>query len=153
MKFLHIDTYVNYIDANIMLGRLESEGINCWLRDENTVTIDPILTNAVGGIKLMVAEADAERAIELLKEYREEKKETIRCLNCDSDNIELVTTPRKASNWFWALFGFLFTNYALQGDKVYHCFSCKKEFSQKEMNEALNKKDNNPVGKPMMNND
>ncbi len=33
----------------------EEEGINCWLKDENTVTIDPILTNAIGGIKLMVA--------------------------------------------------------------------------------------------------
>ena len=138
MNFIQIDTYANYIDANIVLGRLESEGINCWLRDENTVTIDPILTNAVGGIKLMVAEPQVERAIELLQGYRNEKKKNIRCLNCGSDNIELVTTPRKASNWFWALFGFLFTDYALQGEKVYHCFNCKKEFSGKEMDEAHN---------------
>lgn len=143
MDFIQIDTYVNYIDANIVLGRLESEGINCWLRDENTVTIDPILTNAVGGIKLMVAAPEAERAIELLKEYREEKKKMIRCINCGSDNIELVTTPRKASHWFWALFGFLFTDYALQAEKVYHCFNCKKEFSQKEMDESLDKNDTN----------
>jgi DNA-directed RNA polymerase subunit RPC12/RpoP len=147
MNFIHIDTYVNYIDANIVLGRLESEGINCWLRDENTVTIDPILTNAVGGIKLMVAAPQAERAIELLQAYRQEKKKMIRCLNCGSDNIELVTTPRKASNWFWALFGFFLGDYALQGDKVYHCFNCNKEFSQKEMDETLNKNDTNePVG-------
>ena len=30
------------------------DGIRCWLKDENTVTIDPILTNAIGGIKVMV---------------------------------------------------------------------------------------------------
>ena len=53
MNFIIAQVYSNYIDANIIMGRLEEEGINCWLKDENTVTIDPILTNAVGGIKLM----------------------------------------------------------------------------------------------------
>lgn len=62
MEFVHIDTYVNYIDAAIIQGRLESEGINCWLRDENTVTIDPILTNAVGGIKLMVPDVQSTKS-------------------------------------------------------------------------------------------
>ena len=54
MKFIPIWSYDNYVPAHIAMGRLKEEGIDCWLKDENTVTIDPILSNAVGGIKLMV---------------------------------------------------------------------------------------------------
>src|SRR5687767_15699143 len=117
MSFIPIQVFTNYIDANIVMGRLQEEGIHCWLRDENTVTIDPILTNAVGGIKLMVAKTQAERARELLGEFDKQRKASIICPKCGSDNVEFVTTPRKASNWLGVLFGVLFTNYALPGDK------------------------------------
>ena len=130
MSFIIAQVYNNYIDANIIMGRLQEEGINCWLKDENTVTIDPILTNAVGGIKLMVAESQAERAFQLLREFRSELRAVLKCPRCGSANVEFVTTPRKASNWFGVIFGFLFTNYALSGDKVYHCFDCGFEFEE-----------------------
>ena len=67
MSFIIICTYDNYIPAHIALGRLQSENINCYLQDEYTVTIDPFLSNAIGGIKLMVAEAQAQRAISILQ--------------------------------------------------------------------------------------
>ena len=66
MNFVVIASYDNYVPAHIAMGRLEEEGINCWLQDEYTVTIDPLLSNAVGGIKLMVTEPQAERALEIL---------------------------------------------------------------------------------------
>ena len=128
MNFIIAQVYTNYIDANITMGRLQEEGINCWLKDENTVTIDPILTNAVGGIKLMVPQSQAERAFELLKQFRSEQQSVLKCPRCGSGNVEFVTTPRKASNWLGAIVGFLFLNYALSGDKVYHCFDCGNEF-------------------------
>lgn len=132
MNFIIAQVYSNYIDANIIMGRLEEEGINCWLKDENTVTIDPILTNAVGGIKLMVAEPQAERAFELLREFRKQQQSGLSCPRCGSANIEFVTTPRKVSNWIGVIIGFLFTNYALSADKVYHCFDCGFEFEKKD---------------------
>jgi len=130
MNFIIAQVYSNYIDANIILGRLQEEGINCWLKDENTVTIDPILTNAVGGIKLMVPDSQAERTFELLKQFRNEQKSILKCPRCGSSNVELVTTPRKASNWIGAIIGFLFINLALSGDKVYHCFDCGLEVEE-----------------------
>ena len=72
MKFVVLQVYDNYIDANIMLGRLSSEGIDCWLKDENSVSIIPALTYAIGGIKLMAPETDAEKAFELLRQFRSE---------------------------------------------------------------------------------
>lgn len=68
MDFILLCAYTNYIEAHIVMGRLEQENIRCFLQDEYTVTIDPILTNAIGGIKLMVARAQAERAIQILSE-------------------------------------------------------------------------------------
>ena len=66
MNFVAICSYDNYIDAHIAMGRLKDEFINCYLVNENSVTIDPFLSNAIGGIKLMVAETQAERARQLL---------------------------------------------------------------------------------------
>jgi hypothetical protein len=120
MKFIIAQVYNNYIDANIIMGRLQEEGINCWLKDENTVTIDPVLANAVGGIKLMVPESQAERAFGLLRQFRSEQHAFLKCPRCGSVDVEFVTTPRKASNWIGVLFGLFLTNYALSTDKVYH---------------------------------
>jgi DNA-directed RNA polymerase subunit RPC12/RpoP len=135
MNFIIIQVFNNYIDANIIMGRLQEEGISCWLKDEITVTVDPILTNAISGIKLMVPDSQAERAFELLRQYRSEIEAVIKCPRCGSANVEYVTTPRKASNWVGAIFGFLFTSYALSGDKVYHCFECGFEFEEVKSDE------------------
>jgi hypothetical protein len=66
MQFIPVSSYDNYIPAHIALGRLTEEYINCHLLDEYTVTIDPLLAGAVGGIKLMVAASQADRAREIL---------------------------------------------------------------------------------------
>jgi hypothetical protein len=66
MNFIILRSYDNYIPAHIAMGRLKEEFINCFLQDEYTVTIDPLLSNAVGGIKLMVADSQAKRADKIL---------------------------------------------------------------------------------------
>jgi hypothetical protein len=67
MKFVLLCSFDNYIPAHIALGRLKEEFINCYLQDEYSVTIDPFLSNAIGGIKLMIAETQLERAREILE--------------------------------------------------------------------------------------
>ena len=71
MQFVLLQSYTNYIDANIIMGRLQEEGINCWLKDENIFTIAPVFSNAFGGIKLMVAETQAQRALDILNSIPE----------------------------------------------------------------------------------
>lgn len=68
MEFVQLRAYDNYIYAHIRMGMLQSEGINCHLKDELTVTVDPFLSPALGGMKLMVDVSQAGRAEELLKE-------------------------------------------------------------------------------------
>lgn len=66
MKYILLQSYDNYIPAHIAMGRLQEHDINCYLRDEYSVTIDPLISNAIGGIKLMVPESQAQRALEIL---------------------------------------------------------------------------------------
>jgi hypothetical protein len=127
MDFAPLYNFTNYIDAHIVMGQLQNSGIKCWLKDEHTVTIDPLLTNAVGGIKLMVAAEDIEDAKKIISDWQTEKKESYACVKCGSHNIEYVSTPRKISNWLSAIATFFLGNYALAADKVYHCFDCGHE--------------------------
>ncbi len=130
-EFIVINAYNNYVDAHIARGVLEEEGINCWLKDENTLTIDPILTNAMGGIKLMVVKEQGERAKDILEQLRKEARAAVPCPKCGSQNTDEVSTPRKASNWLTALLTFSLSDYAIAPDKVNHCFDCGHEFEIK----------------------
>jgi hypothetical protein len=71
MNFIQVRSYDNYIYAHIVLSMLQDAGINCHLKDEHTITIDPFLSPALGGIKLMVAGSQLERALELLEQTEE----------------------------------------------------------------------------------
>ncbi|MEK7227208.1 MAG: DUF2007 domain-containing protein [Bacteroidota bacterium] len=128
MEFVLVQVYDNYISAHIAKGRLEEDGINCWLKDENTVTIDPILTNAVGGIKLMVEKTRSEEAAGILRIIENENKKAHPCPKCNSFNVEFVSTPRKISNWLSFISFGLFASFAPKVDMVYHCFDCGHEY-------------------------
>ncbi|HTA27083.1 MAG TPA: DUF2007 domain-containing protein [Bacteroidia bacterium] len=52
----------------IIKGRLESEGIECFIKDELTVQTNPVYSYAVGGVKLQVKEEDVEAATKILEE-------------------------------------------------------------------------------------
>src|ERR1700759_2080954 len=130
MDFKILETFDNYIDANLTLGRMEEAGINCWLKDENTATINPIWTNAIGGIKLMVLDDDVEKATEILTALKEIKRKSFACPYCGSHNIEYITSNRKASNIISSVLTWMFGNYAIGVHQIWHCFNCDKEFEQ-----------------------
>ena len=45
-------------DVQIIKGKLESEGIMVFLRDETTINSDPLISTAIGGVKLQVYTKD-----------------------------------------------------------------------------------------------
>lgn len=61
-----VATFSKAEDAHLLKMRLEAAGIPAFLRDENIVQVDWAMTTAVGGIKVEIAEEDAEAARELL---------------------------------------------------------------------------------------
>jgi hypothetical protein len=67
MDFVQLRSFDNYISAHISLTMLQDAGINCHLKDEHIITLDPFLSPALGGMKLMVYPTQAERAVALLE--------------------------------------------------------------------------------------
>lgn len=123
MEIVRLRTFDHYIPANIVLGRLRDAGVDAFLLDENTVTIDPILSNAIGGIKLAVRKEDEALARQLLDAFDAEYRQNLRCPSCGSDKI--IQVPKKnAGNFLTAILTWLFSSYALTAEQVYQCQSC-----------------------------
>jgi len=135
MDMVIIRTFQNYFSAHIALTKLRDAGFNCFLKDEFTVTVDPILSNAVGGIKLVVVKEQAQEAIQLLQEFDEAYRKSVACPKCGSKSIELV--PRHTTaNLATAILTWLFGSYAISAKNVYQCSSCK--FESETLPEAFN---------------
>ncbi len=58
---IRIFTYPH--EAYVIRGRLESEGIQTFLKDEMTVQVHNFYSNAVGGVKLQVLTEDVDKAL------------------------------------------------------------------------------------------
>ncbi len=136
MEFQPLKTFDSYITANIWLGKLQDAGIRCYLKDEYTVTIDPILSNAIGGIKLCVDIEQLEQAKELILAFEHQSRIKLQCPKCKSLNVEYISKPG-AKNWIGAVASWLLGNYAVSAKQVYHCFNCGEEFEEIQ-NEELN---------------
>ncbi|HET9747145.1 MAG TPA: DUF2007 domain-containing protein [Chitinophagaceae bacterium] len=73
MKLIVVKEFDDYISAYVVMGRLKEEDIICHLQDEHTITTAPFLSPIFGGIKLMVPEAQAQRAKDLLTKWQNEQ--------------------------------------------------------------------------------
>ncbi len=117
-KFYHLASFEYVADVQIIKGKLESEGIPVFLRDENTLNSDPIISNAIGGVKLQVYSRDKERALEIYNEVRayaaDENGYPIVCPNCKKAKSE-VYYNRKGI--FYKLFPFFEI-------RKYKCLNC-----------------------------
>ena len=67
-KFVTVLTVTFPHEVAVIRGRLEAEGIACFVKDELTVQVNPFYSNAIGGVKLQVLESDLNQAVEILKE-------------------------------------------------------------------------------------
>src|SRR5687767_5544921 len=117
MNFVALKSFTNYIEAHIILGRLKDEGVDCWLRNENTTTIMPIWTTAMGGMQLMVNGRQVQQATYILKVIEEERKEQISCPKCGSQDVEYINTVRKPANWLSAAATFILGDYAIMPEQ------------------------------------
>jgi DNA-directed RNA polymerase subunit RPC12/RpoP len=118
MAYIFLRSYGNYLEANMTLQRLQEEGINCYIKDEHTLTIDPLLIPAMGGMKLMVHEIHAQRAADLLRQYDEAYLRTIPCRRCGAKALQALVKEKKRSKWM-AWLGFKNEN-----EQYYRCTNC-----------------------------
>ena len=123
MEIATIRTFDNYFLANILLTKLRHAGIECYLKDEYTVTIDPLLSNAIGGIKLIVKKTDELNARKMLQVFDNEYRNNITCPQCGSHDVLLVPKP-SPKNYVAAIASWLFSAYAVSAENIYKCSKC-----------------------------
>lgn len=117
-KFYQLASFEYVADVQIVKGKLESEGIPVFLRDENTLNSDPLISNAIGGVKLQVYFRDKDRAIEIYNEIRayvvdKDGKPKV-CPNCKAEKLDPYYNQKGV---FYKLFPFF-------EKRKYKCLNC-----------------------------
>lgn len=95
-------------EAHVTKSRLDSDGFETMLMDEKTIDTDPLVSNAIGGVKLLVHKKDFEKAALVYNEIRTYQKDAhgndVSCPNCKSTRVLVAEAQRK--NIFYMLFPF-----------------------------------------------
>jgi len=133
-KIVVFKTFYNPMEADIVRARLEDSGVHCFLTDTNMITVNPLYTQALGGIKLHMFEKDVPLANSILEEEIEEipleeiEEAEFICPKCGSTNVGFVQATKKRFNIFTMLVSFILIIYPFHVKKVHHCFNCEHEF-------------------------
>ena len=109
-------------EAHLLRMRLEAGGVAAYILDENMVQMDWLYSNAIGGVRVQIAEEDAEDAKEILKEtyIPDTDPNMAQCQKCGSRDSAPDELPRRiAFLTLWFLqFPFLFSK------SRWRCNSC-----------------------------
>ncbi len=90
-------TTVNWIgEADALCALLEANGIKTFVPDQNTVTVNPIYANAIGGIRIQVAGTDVTRARNILEERQSAATKGIfKCPKCGSGVVQYQNISKR----------------------------------------------------------
>lgn len=75
-------------EAYLAKARLESDGINASVRDDVTISLYWLFSNAIGGVKVDVEDEDYDRAREVLA-LPKVAAGLLRCPHCGSDEVRM----------------------------------------------------------------
>ncbi|USA42193.1 DUF2007 domain-containing protein [Spongiibacter taiwanensis] len=101
-------------EAQIARARLDAEGIPAFVADEQTINMQWLFSNALGGVRLQVPSAYEARAREVLAEDlsaevdAEQGTAPARCARCGSENVAPFQRGRR-----WAFLVFLGLDFPL----------------------------------------
>ncbi len=117
-KFYTIASFEYPADVQILKGKLESEGIPVFLRDENTINSDPLISGAIGGVKLQVYTEDKEKALTIYNEVRayavDDDENPVACPNCKAQKSEAYYERKGLFNKLFPFFE----------KRKYKCLNC-----------------------------
>lgn len=117
-KLVTIGAFEYVSDLQVLKARLEAEGIQVILKDENVLNTDPMISYAIGGVKLQVFNQDVAQAIEIYNEIRayaiDSNGKLIKCMNCKAEKMELYYNEK---GLFYKLFPFF-------EKRKYKCLNC-----------------------------
>jgi DNA-directed RNA polymerase subunit RPC12/RpoP len=133
IEFVTIKTFDSAPEAHIYKNRLEGDGI------EFIVSVNPLYSNAVGGIKLKVIKDDLNQALEILRSiedqpFTDNEGNLISCSKCGSTSLKSdYTSMKDAKGLVAAIISFLFYVFPLHFKRIYKCNDCGYEFDRKKI--------------------
>lgn len=136
-EFVRVKTFVELMDAYVLRARFEGDGIRCYIKNENLITLDPLYSNAVGGAQLWVFHSQLPAALEIIEEienqpYTDEAGEIIECPNCHSTRLVSGHKSYKGIGGFFSmLFALLTATYPVYSKNLFRCQDCGKDFEVK----------------------
>ncbi|MDB9781721.1 DUF2007 domain-containing protein [Winogradskyella sp.] len=130
--FVTIARYQYSSEAQIIKGRLEADSIAVFLSDNITIDTDPLVSNAIGGVKLKVRAKDENEARSILESIQvhslDDNGNPITCPNCNQQHIGLYSTINDLKSFMSFLAGFVFGTLPFSTRYQYKCEDCKVEF-------------------------
>lgn len=142
MKLVTIAIFDLAHDAHLLAAKLDANGIPSVIADELTNTINPLYTQATGGIKVQIHEADIQRAQEVLGEikahgYLDSEGGQVQCPKCHSKKLsKAVRGTKSLKSWLGFFVGALVASHPLHTDALVICDDCGHRFDLE--NEADN---------------
>lgn len=119
-------------EAQIIKGRLEADGIKVFLQDHFTIDTDPLVSNAIGGVKLRVLADDALRAQHILSSMNQyaldDDGKAIHCPSCGGEEVELFSTISSLKSLFAFLIGLISGTLPMHTRYKYKCDNCGHQF-------------------------
>ncbi|MFC0603250.1 putative signal transducing protein [Winogradskyella pulchriflava] len=133
--FVTVAKFQYSAEAEIIKGRLESDGIQVFLKDNITIDTDPLVSQAIGGIKLNVLAEDEAKARDILQSISaytlDDNGNAITCSNCGSSNVSLYSTINSFKSFIHFLLGILSGTLPFSARYEYKCDNCKTTLSVK----------------------
>jgi hypothetical protein len=90
-RFQTVFSSISPMDCHILKSRFETDGIHCFIYDENMVWVNPFYANAIGWVKLKVPEDQYESAMEIIKSLKRGML-LISYSDANEKEVELVET-------------------------------------------------------------
>ena len=122
-------------EAQIVRGRLESDGIKVFLQDAVTIDTDPLVSNAIGGVKLKVRRDDVMKAKHILNSINQyainDEGKLMSCEICDGTKVNLYSTVKDVKSFLAFIVGVITGTLPFHTRYRYRCEDCNHEFSTK----------------------
>lgn len=124
---------VSYIhEADILCMQLEEVGVKAFIPDQNTASIQPLYSGAIGGIRIQIHDSDLDKARELLGESTPRvDKGIFECPKCSSDLVEYENISKRSAFLSLFLINMPFTWFKRQCT----CKSCGHKWKDKRPNQ------------------
>lgn len=133
MKTVTLMTCGDSVEASIIQGHLQNEGIPCFLTNQHYTSLYPSFNGTLGtGVQILVRDADLERAAEIIKKVYPELygdlQLKVTCPNCKSERIKISFGEKRFLKYFYVFLSMLML-YPLAKIKTdYICKDCKTKF-------------------------